>query len=203
MEARELKATVRKDAGKGQAKRLRRKGLIPAVLYGPGTETLSLSVKASDLKTVRKGTEDNLFIKLMIDDSGNQSETTSLLKEIQYEPLTGDFFHADFYAFRMDHKLTFDIPIHFQGEPVGIDKGGELQHLKREIKVSCLPSALPEFIPVDIGGLDLGDAILIRDISFPEGVHCIDLEEVALVMVTSPQAASTEGEGGEAEEGAE
>lgn len=200
MEARELKATVRKDAGKGQAKRLRRKGLIPAVLYGPGTETVSLSINASDLKTVRKGTEDNLFIKLMIDDAGNQTETTSLLKEIQYEPLTGDFFHADFYAFRMDHKLTFDIPIHFQGEPVGIDKGGELQHLKREIKVSCLPSALPEFIPVDIGGLDLGDAILVRDLSFPEGVHCIDPGEVALAMVTSPSA---EGETAGAEESAE
>lgn len=162
-----------------------------------------MSVNASDLKTVRKGAEDNLFIKLMIDDSGNQTETTSLLKEIQYEPLTGDFFHADFYAFRMDHKLTFDIPIHFQGEPVGIDKGGELQHLKREIKVSCLPSALPEFIPVNIGGLDLGDTILVRDLSFPEGVHCIDPDEVALAMVTSPSVAPTEGETAGAEDSAE
>jgi len=186
MEARELKATVRKESGKAPARRLRRKGLVPAVLYGPGTETLSLSVNASDLKAVRKGTEDNLFIKLVIDDCGNQTEKTSLIKEIQFEPLTGIFFHADFYAVRMDHKLTFDVPIHFKGQPVGIEKGGELQHLKREVKVSCFPSVLPEFIAVDVTGLDLGDAILIRDLCLPESIQCVDAEDIALVTLISP-----------------
>jgi len=74
MEARELKAIVREQSGKGSAKRLRRKGLIPAVLYGPGTETLSLSINASDLKTIRRSREDRAFIKLLIDDSGKQAE---------------------------------------------------------------------------------------------------------------------------------
>jgi large subunit ribosomal protein L25 len=191
MEARDLKATVRKESGKAPAKRLRRKGLVPAVLYGPGTESLSLSINASDLKAVRRGTEDNLFIKLVIDDGGSRIEKTSLIKEIQFEPLTGDFFHADFYAVQMDHKLTFEVPIHFIGQPVGIEKGGELQHLRREVKVSCLPSLLPEFIPVEITGLDVGDAILIKDLSFPENIHCIDPEDVALVTVTSLHAAKT------------
>jgi len=197
MEAHDLKATLRKESGKAPARRLRRKGLVPAVLYGPGTETLSLSVNASDLKAVRKGTEDNLFIKLVIDDCGNQIEKTSLIKEIQFEPLTGDFFHADFYAVQMDHKLTFEVPIHFKGQPVGIEKGGELQHLRREVKVSCFPSVLPEFISVDITGLDLGDAILIRDLSLPETIQCIDAEDIALVTVTSLHAskdATGEGE---------
>ena len=187
MEARELKATVRKESGKGQAKRLRRKGLIPAVLYGPGTESLSLSVDASDLKTARKGTEDNILIKLIIDDSGKRVERNSLIKEIQFEPLTGDFFHADFYAIRMDHKLTFDVPIHFEGQPVGIEKGGELQYLKREIKLSCLPSALPDCIPVDISKLDVGDVILIRDLSLPESINCFDSKNIALVTIASIQ----------------
>jgi len=202
MEAHDLKATLRKESGKAPARRLRRKGLVPAVLYGPGTETLSLSVNASDLKAVRKGTEDNLFIKLVIDDCGNQIEKTSLIKEIQFEPLTGDFFHADFYAVQMDHKVTMEVPIHYVGQPVGIEKGGELQHLLREIKVSCLPSALPEFIPLDIAGLDVGDAILIRDICFPEGIVCVDAEDIAVVTVTALHGAKPEA-GGEAGEPAE
>jgi large subunit ribosomal protein L25 len=186
MEARELKATVREQSGKGSAKRLRRKGLIPAVLYGPGTETLSLSIDASDLKTIRRSREDHAFIKLLIDNSGKQAEQTSLIKEIQIEPLTGNVFHADFYAVRMDHKLTFEVPIHYVGQPLGIENGGELQHLRREVKISCLPSALPEFISLDISGLDVGDAILIRDLCLPESVHCVDSEDIALVTIAAP-----------------
>ncbi|SEM45724.1 LSU ribosomal protein L25P [Syntrophus gentianae] len=198
MEARELKATLRENSGKGSAKRLRRKGLIPAVLYGPGTETLSLSVDASDLKTIRKGHEDNMFIKLLIDEAGKQVEKNSLIKEIQTEPLTGDVFHADFYAVRSDHKVTLEVPIHFTGQPVGIEKGGELQHLRREIKVSCLPAALPEFIPLDISGLDVGDSILIRDMHLPENISCVDSEDIAVVTVSALHAAKKE----EAAEGA-
>ncbi|OPY91424.1 MAG: 50S ribosomal protein L25 [Syntrophus sp. PtaU1.Bin208] len=186
MEARELKATLREKSGKESAKRMRRKGLIPAVLYGPGTETLSLSVDASDLKTIKKGHEDHMFIKLLIDEAGKQVAKTSLIKEIQTEPLTGNVFHADFYAVRSDHKVTLEVPIHFTGQPVGIEKGGELQHLRREIKVSCFPSVLPEFISLDISGLDVGDAILIRDVCLPENVICIDAEDVALVTIASP-----------------
>ncbi len=203
MEARELKATLREKSGKESAKRMRRKGLIPAVLYGPGTETLSLSVDASDLKTIRKGHEDHMFIKLLIDEAGKQVEKNSLIKEIQTEPLTGDVFHADFYAVRMDHKVTFEIPIHFVGQPVGIENGGELQHLRREVKISCLPSALPEFISLDISGLDVGDSILIRDLSLPESISCVDSEDIAVVAVSAPHAAKAEGAGEEAGEPAE
>lgn len=74
MEARELKASVRKESGKEQARRMRREGLIPAVLYGPGTDPVSLSVNASDLKTALKGAEENVLIKLIIDDSGRLTE---------------------------------------------------------------------------------------------------------------------------------
>ncbi|OPY10954.1 MAG: 50S ribosomal protein L25 [Syntrophus sp. PtaB.Bin001] len=199
MEARELKATIRKETGKGPAKRLRRKGLIPAVLYGPGTELLSLSVNASDLKTARKGTEDNILIKLIIDDSGKLTEKNSFIKEIQIEPLTNNYFHADFYAVSMDHKLTFDVPVHFVGQPVGIEKGGELQHLRREIKVSCFPSALPEFIPVDVTGLDVGDSILIRDLCLPESIHSVDAEDIALATVSSLRVVKKEGTAEEGE----
>ncbi|ABC77765.1 50S ribosomal protein L25/general stress protein Ctc [Syntrophus aciditrophicus] len=185
MEARELKANVRKESGKEQARRMRREGLIPAVLYGPGTDPVSLSVNASDLKTALKGAEENVLIKLIIDDSGRLMEKNSLIRELQIEPLTNNFFHADFYALRMDQESTFDVPIHFEGQPVGIEKGGELQYLKREIKVSCLPSELPDCITVDISRLDVGDAVLIGDLSLSESIRCFDSKDIVLVTIAA------------------
>lgn len=94
METTELKACIRKESGKGPARRLREKGLIPAVFYGPQTETLLLSINSSDLlKLLREG---NKFIRLVIDDEGRKMEKFSVLKELQTNPVTGRFYHADF-----------------------------------------------------------------------------------------------------------
>lgn len=85
----------------------------------------------------------------------------------------------------MDQESTFDVPIHFEGQPVGIEKGGELQYLKREIKVSCLPSELPDCITVDISRLDVGDAVLIGDLSLSESIRCFDSKDIVLVTIAA------------------
>jgi large subunit ribosomal protein L25 len=107
---------------------------------------------------------------------------------------------VDFYVVRMDHKVTLELPIHCTGQPVGIEKGGELQHLRREVKVTCLPAALPEFISLDVSGLDVGDAILIRDLCLPEGIQCLDAEDIAVVTVSALHGAKKEGAAEEAGE---
>ena len=93
----------------------------------------------------------------------------------------------------MDHKLTVDIPLPFRGAPIGVQNGGELQHLKRELKVSCLPAALPDFIDIDVSGLDIGNSIKIQDIQVPDGIEVLDpgdvgVAMVAFVKVSVPQA---------------
>jgi len=198
MEATELKACIREEYGKGPARRFRKEGLIPAVFYGRGQEAIPLSVKVADLTKIIKMKKENIFIKLLIEGK-KQKEKLSLIKELQIEPVSRRFYHADFYEIRMDHKLTIDIPLHFTGNPIGVQNGGELQHLKRDLKVSCLPSVLPEFIDIDVSGLDIGNSIKVQDIKVPEGIEVLDSGDigvamVAFVKVSVPQPEAAEGE---------
>jgi large subunit ribosomal protein L25 len=205
MEATELKASIRKESGKGPARRFRKEGLIPAVFYGRGEEAILLSVNAADLLKIIKVKKENIFIKLLIDGE-KRLEKLSLIKELQIEPVSRRFYHADFYEIRMDQKLTIDVPLHFVGAPIGIQNGGELQHLKRELKVSCLPSVLPEFIDIDVSGLDIGNSIKVQDIIVPEGIEVLDpgdvgVAMVAFVRVSAPQTEAVEGEAAAPDEG--
>ncbi len=189
MEINELNAQIRNVSGKGFARRLRMKGLIPAVCYGPGKDTLLLAVNAADLAVLRKKQE-NAFIKLVIDNQGAKVEKLSMLKELQVEPLTRSFVHADFYEITMDHALTFDIPVHFSGKPKGVIDGGELHLLKRELRVSCLPAMRPEAINVDLSGLSIGGSFKVEDIAPMDNVTIEDQGDDVLATVTAIKAAA-------------
>ena len=191
METMELKALVRRDAGKGPARRLRMSGMIPAVFYGSGSEVLQLSVNNRELLKLLKEREESLFVNLRIEEGGTEGEHLSMIKEIQVSPSGRGILHVDFYGIRMDHKLTVDVPIHFVGEPVGVINGGELQYLKRELKISGLPSALPEFVEVDVSGLDIADSIKVGDIPLVEGIEAVDADDIAIASIAAPRAAET------------
>jgi large subunit ribosomal protein L25 len=201
MEATVLKACVRKESGKGPARRFRKEGMTPAVFYGRGEESILLSVNASELRKIIKEKKENIFITLQIEGEDQHLEKLALLKELQIEPVSRRFYHADFYEIRMDHKLTVDVPLHFVGIPVGVQNGGELQHLKRDLKVSCLPNVLPDFIEVDVSGIDIGNSVKVQDIHVPEGITVLDpgdvgVAMVAVVKVSIPQVeAEVEAEG--------
>ena len=207
MEAIELKACIRKETGKGPARRFRKKGLTPAVFYGRGEEAIHLSVNVTDLSKIIKTKKENIFIKLLIEGE-KRLEKLTMIKELQIEPVSRRFYHADFYEIRMDHKLTVDIPLRFVGTPIGVENGGELQHLKRDMKVSCLPSVLPDFIDVDVSGLDIGASIKIQDLTVPDGVEVLDPGDVgvaivAFVKVSVPQEEVAEEEAAAPAEGKE
>jgi large subunit ribosomal protein L25 len=189
METIELKATTREQSGKGPSRRYRMEGLIPAVVYGKEDSAIPLTVEASDLQKIIRSKKEKHFIKLLID--GNRhTEKISMLKELQYEPVSRRLYHVDFYEIIMDQKLTVDIPLNFTGTPAGVVKGGELQHLKRELKISCMPSDLPAVIEVDISGLEIGDSLKVRDISIPKGIAVVDHGDVGIVMVYELKAAA-------------
>ncbi len=203
METMELKARIRRESGKGPGRRLRADGQVPAVFYGAGIESLSLAVNTADLITLLKGKKENAFIKLMIDDEGRTTEKLSIMKELQTRPATREIFHVDFYEIRMDHQLVLDIPIHVVGTPVGVTMGGELHILKRELKVSGLPAAIPEFVEIDVSGLNIGGSVQVKDIPLKEGVEAVDHADVAVASVSATrvqQAGAAEGEEGATKE---
>lgn len=189
MEALELKARIRKETGKGPARRLRQKGCVPAVLYGSGNESTLLSIEAAELLAlIKKGKGETGFIKLNIQDAESKTiEKLSMVKDLQTNSVMKTLVHADFYEIRMDHKIAMDVPVHLIGKPVGVDNGGELQYLKREIKVTGLPSRIPKHIEVDIHNLGIGDTIRISDIEMEEGIEIVDPKDVAVVHVAAPK----------------
>jgi large subunit ribosomal protein L25 len=190
MEATDLAAQIRKECKKGPARRFRQKGLIPAIFYGRSAENILLTVNNDELVKLYKEKKNHGFIKLVIDDGGEKKiEKLSLIKELQLQPLTGKFYHADFYEVDMNVKLTFDVSLQFVGKAVGVENGGELQHIKRVVKVSCLPTILPDHIEVDVTSLDIGDSIKVRELKLADGITVLDPVDAAVVAVAAIKAA--------------
>jgi large subunit ribosomal protein L25 len=184
MEVTDLAVQVRKEQKKGPARRLRQKGFVPAIFYGRSAENILLAVKNDELIKLHKDKKDHAFIKLIIDDGGNKKiEKLSLIKELQVQPLTGKFYHADFYEVDIKRKLTVDVSLRFVGKAIGVENGGELQHIRRDVKVSCLPLNLPDHIDVDVTNLDIGDSIKVRDLKVAQEITILDRPDAAVAAV--------------------
>ena len=189
MEAEQLKAFPRYETGKCPARRLRQKGLIPAVLYGSHIESMKLAVNATELKRLLSQREDKKFFRLMIEGDGKILDKLSLVKAFDMSPLGGQIIHADFYEINMNERITVDVPLHLNGIPQGVELGGELHQHKRTIKISCLPDLLPEGIGIDISGMNVGDSLKVKDVPLAEGIVTQDGEDITIVYVAATREA--------------
>ena len=186
-----LRAERREGVGKGFAKKLRREGKIPAILYGDGQETLPLQVEARQVHTLLKALSgETALVELVVEGRGGGRWTT-IVKEVQYDPVRGDPLHIDFQRVSAARKITVEVPIIVTGVPVGVrTKGGVLEHLLREVEVECLPSEIPEHIEVDVSHLDLGDAIHVADLKLERGEILTDPTSTVVTVV--PPRVTTE-----------
>ncbi len=171
MEKLELTTKVRTTVGNGPARELRRQGAIPAVLYGPDTESMKLSVPAKALELITKSANiGQLLLNLTIE--GDETITkTAMIRELQVHPLSGSPIHVDFYEVDMHRKINVSIPIVTVGKSKGVELGGMLQLVRRELEVLCLPIEIPEFIEVDVSDLDIGDSLHVDEIELGENIE--------------------------------
>jgi large subunit ribosomal protein L25 len=201
-----LAARVRTDTGKGAARRLRRDDQVPAIFYGPNSQPVMLAVKYLDLKTLLKSaSSENVIFQIQIESGQGTESKTVMLKELQTDPIKPVYYHADFYEISMDKELTLNVPVHLVGTPEGASKGGILQHVKRDLAVSCLPGNLVEFLEVDVTALDIGDAVHVKDLVLPAGMKTAEDGDSTIAVVTAPHvvAEKVEEEVVEGEEKAE
>lgn len=202
MEKIELKATIRKTVGNGPARELRRQGMIPAVLYGPKSDPIMLSVVIRELEhIVKTGNVGQMLLNLVIQNGKKQSKT-AMIKELQTQPVSGALLHIDFYEVAMDQKIRVSIPVVTSGEAVGVDLGGVLQMVRHEVDVFCYPNEIPESIEVDISNMEIGDSLHIGDVSLDEAIELADESNFTIVTVLSPKVEEEEEEE-ELEEGEE
>ncbi len=183
MEKVNLEAEIREKTGKGSSGRLRRTGYIPAILYGGKEEAQSLVVNTKDLeRALSSEAGENVIISLKVGDKTR----TVIVKDLQTDPVRGDFLHVDLCQISLREKLKASVPIEVRGEAPGVKEGGILQHRLREIEVECLPTEIPEFIPVDVSGLGIGDSLHVKDLRVIGDIKILVDGEESVVSIVPP-----------------
>lgn len=187
MELLELKTNLRLSVGSSPARELRRKGKIPAVLYGPETEPILLSVNIIDLEqAMQKGTSSQVLFSLVIQNDKTNKKAV-MIKELQIHPVSRNFLHVDFYEIDMNRKINVKVPVTIKGKSKGIELGGTLQILRRELEVLCLPLKVPESIEVDITDLDIGDSVHVDEIPLEGDIEIPFDVNFTVVTMLSPK----------------
>jgi len=185
LETLEIQVDARDPGSKQTARRLRRSGKIPGVLYGPKTQTIALELNKKEFSSRVAGLEGSHLVRLK-SDSAALVDKVALVKEMQFHPITGEVVHADLYEVDLTAKIRVQVPLHFVGKADGVVRGGILQPIVREIEVECLPLDIPDFFNVEVSHLDIGDSAHIEDLTMPEGIKAIYESNLALVAVVPP-----------------
>ena len=197
MQRAKLEVTSREATGKGAMRRIRAEGGVPAAVYGSGSLGMNLRVDAHTLdQVISHGTNQ------LIDLKGAGKARLVLLKEIQRDPVSQALVHADFFQVDTEKKIHVSVPLHFEGRPYGVEMGGVLEPLFREVEVECLPLEIPDGFRLDVSPLDIGDSLHVSDLEVPAGVELLADSELAVIHVIAPRVVEEETEGeGEGEEG--
>src|SRR6266700_3491756 len=183
-----LEATARDTIGKNEARRTRRQGKVPGVLYGgDGRQTMSIAVDPRALlKILHSEAGQNSLISLKLEGAG---DTRVLVKDYQLDPVTHQVLHADFYRVAMDKVLQVTIPVTVHGEPKGVkQQGGVLEFIRREIEIECLPGDIPEHVEIDVSELMLHQGVRVRDVGINPKWKPLTEGDAMLVHVIMPRA---------------
>ncbi len=185
----DLAVNVRERVGKGAARRLRREGKVPAVLYGQG-ECLLLTANPDEMiKILRAHAGSTALISLTVNGAKSKAQRTALLRDFQVDPVTSELLHADLFEISMDKAIRVKVPVHLTGGvAAGVKEGGVMHQNLRELYIECLPSALPDFIAVDVSQLAINQGIHLREVPTLEGVRYLDDADQMVVSVAAPMS---------------
>jgi len=173
------------------ANKLKRDGLIPAIIYGGKENPLPLQVASREISTLLSHARgENILVELEIENAGARTSRMALIQEVQHAPLSGRIVHVDFHAINMNEVLNTSVPVESIGEPIGVkDFGGILEQSLRSLDIECLPKDLPEVITVDVSGLQIGDSIHVKHLPLPAGVTAVADEDLTVFLVAAPAVA--------------
>jgi large subunit ribosomal protein L25 len=181
-----LTAQRREATGRSAMRKLKARGIVPAIVYGAKDKPQPLQVSRRDISLMLShASGENILVELEI--AGEKGSRMAMIQEIQHSPVGGDVLHVDFHAVSMDEKIEAGVPL----EPVGIANGvknfgGLLEQSLRTLEVECLPRDLPDKITVDVSDLNIGDSIHVRDIQLPAGVVAKTPSDLTTFSVLAP-----------------
>ncbi|MBN1383610.1 MAG: 50S ribosomal protein L25 [Elusimicrobia bacterium] len=183
MEKFTLGAELREKITKGEMKKLRKSGKIPAIFYGEDKKSIPLTVDSRQFKLLILEAGHNAILDLIFPDKTSKKV---LVKDIQRNVVTRDIMHADFYQISMKKKIEVAIPVVLEGEAPGVKSGGVLDHTVRELKVKCLPTEIPDKIKVDVSRLEIGNSISVKDLIIPKELEVLIPPEQLVVNIVAP-----------------
>ncbi|RMG36832.1 MAG: 50S ribosomal protein L25/general stress protein Ctc [Gammaproteobacteria bacterium] len=204
----DLKVVARDVQGKGASRRLRREGLVPGIIYGGGEDPVMVAVRHNEL--VHEAEDESFFARILNLDLDGKT-VTAVVKDLQRHPAKPFILHVDFQRVSAHQEIRMTVPLHFVNEEKapGVKAGGEVSHMLADVEVLCEAEKLPEYIEVDLGGMEVGDMLHLSDLKLPEGVklaalsHGDESEDAAVVSIHAKSAGAAEEaapEGGEAAE---
>ena len=197
-----LASEPRTELGSRPSGRLRRQGKVPAVVYGLGTDSVSITVPSRELQHILAGEAGaNTLINLEVDGES----VLTLARQIHRHPTRGELVHVDFVRIRRDVAVSAEVPVHLLGEAEGVKDGGLLEQLMFHLTVEAMPGNIPVALELDVSALNIGDQIRLEEMQLPQGVSTQVDAETVVVQVAAPRVAAEaeEGEEGEGVEGAE
>ena len=191
----ELKIDVQKreKTGKGANRRARSGGLIPAVVYGGGKDSVSIQIdRKSMLDLMKKAGSENPIYLLKLTESGG--ERHAMIREMQVDPISRQVLHIDFQRVMMDQKIRVQVPVELVGVAYGVKtQSGVLDFVTRDVQVECLPGDIPKQVELDVTGFHIGQHAEARDLKMPGGVVLLDEPDKVIVSISHARAEETEG----------
>ncbi|MDX1395086.1 MAG: 50S ribosomal protein L25/general stress protein Ctc [Gemmatimonadota bacterium] len=195
-----LRAEPREDRGKSAARRLRRSGGLPAVVYGDEAETLALTIDMHEFERLMARIHAaTTVLSLEVEGEG---EHQVLIREVQRHPFRSDFLHVDFLRIRAGQKINVKVPVHLVGHAPGVEEGGIMQQTRHELEVECTPANIPSEITVDVSSMEIGDSIHVADLDAGD-IVILDDADLTICTCVQPTIITVEEEDEEMEEGLE
>jgi large subunit ribosomal protein L25 len=187
MEIREMTIQRREGTGKQPARRLRREGRVPAILYG-GERPVTIALDPREISRVMHGHEGGTqLLRVSFADSGDSR--MAIIRDMQFDPVSDRLIHVDLQEVRMDRPIQVSVPLRHVGEAIGVKEAqGILEMILREVEVSCLPGAIPEVIDADVSQLGIHDVLTVKDLAVAEGVRVLNDPGQAVATVAPPMA---------------
>ena len=183
-----LEVVRREAAGKEIAKKLRREGKVPAVVYGGHREPVAITVDRKSVAELVQKSEHGVRSIFLLKMTGTDQQRHAMIKDIQIDPISRKMIHIDFVRVMMDEVVRVNIPVHLSGTSRGVKEGGILDWQIRELHVECLPGAIPDMIEVNVDDVGMHDYLHVSDLKLPDGVKVLDDPERVVVGVTHARA---------------
>src|SRR5437763_4454958 len=182
-----LEVSRREESGKGPARRLRTSGKVPAVVYGGHRESVPIVVDRKAVTDLIQKSEHGIRSIFLLKMSADQ-QRHAMIKDIQIDPISRKMTHIDFIRILMDEVIRTTVPVHVNGQPLGVKEGGLLDFQIRDVHVECLPNAIPDKIDIDISNLGMHQYVRVSDLQAPQGVKILDDPDRVIVGVTHARA---------------